>query len=232
MNAVAEIEVQTPLDAIREQIATERSTLAKLEAERRRCADSIEQNQKIVDAEGIARAALTELHTRKAAGERVTDSQIAQGEENVRNASVMADRARFAIDGARAATRKFEEQCAPHLTAIAQAQATARQVIASQLVDMAEAARRDYKQAATAFATGPHAHFHAIINSIALMAQKLGFTDVLQVAIPCAPSGLPEFTGTGTTRDPFALFTVDARAAIASATPAIAEELRQLTEGL
>jgi len=230
MSAVLEEIVTHPLTASRDRLTALRGDLAKVESERTRCREQIAQQQKVIDAVPTAQQALTDLHARRASGEHVTDKQLATAEENLRNAQSMAERSGFAIQGIRAAERRFEEQQAPTLRAIAQEQSTVREVLATILRDRAEESRAEYRRDAESFVATAHARHHAIINSIALMAQKLGLGDVS--AIPCPPSGLPEFISTGTTRDPNAVFSVDARPAIASQTAKVSEELRLMVEGV
>jgi len=226
MNAVVDTEVQTSLDAIREQIASLTADLHRLGAERDRCLAEAERHRKVVDALPLARAALADLHERRTCGEHIPDKQIEQIEENLRNAQTMADRAELAEKGARAAAQRFTDQQQPIVRELATARAQARAALATMLRERAEESRAQYQRDAESFVRTAHARHHATINAIALMAQNMGLGDVS--AIPCPPSGLVEFIGTGTNRDPDAAFVIDARPAIAAATPQIAAELQQL----
>jgi hypothetical protein len=230
MSAVMLEPTTDPLTAVRERLTTLRADLAKIESERTRCREQIAQNQKVIDAVPMAQQALTDLHARKASGEHVTEKQVATAEENLRNASLMGERAGFAIQGIRAADRRFEEQQAPILQQIAVARHVAKQLLEDVLRKRAEESIAEYRRDAESFVATAHARHHSVINSIALTAQKLGLGDVS--AIPCPPSGLPEFISTGTSRQPFAVFSIDARPAIAAAMVKVSEELRLMVEGL
>jgi hypothetical protein len=128
------------------------------------------RHRKVVDAVAPSRAALADLHERRASGEAIADRQNAQAETDLAEAERLADRASLARQGAEASGRKSSERADASLARAGGLRAEADRLRAEILREAALASRERYRAQCEVLAAQFAEHAATVAACLALSA--------------------------------------------------------------
>jgi hypothetical protein len=161
------------LAAVRDRLAKAREAEARWRRDSDRCAADIAKFQEQIAAVSSAESALVRLHQLRAAGEPITDKQLDLGDENLKSAQLLSNRAELAVQGAQQAAAHLADQLAEAQRAVATTLNEAKRYQQEVLRAATLQSREKFRAQAAAFIAGAYADHMATIVAAQEAARQL-----------------------------------------------------------